>query len=66
MEGHLHLYLGSISSKMLFLNFIDIDLRVRNSFRGQNWADSTFQTNFETENTVFYKETQSFIISYIR
>ena len=56
MEGHLHLYLGSISSKMLFLNFKDIDLRVRNSFRGQNWANSTFQTNFETENTVFTRK----------
>ena len=32
VEGHLHFYFGKISSKMLFLNFIIFDLRVRIQF----------------------------------
>ena len=34
VEGHLHFYFGKVSSKMLFLNFMDFDLQVGNSFKG--------------------------------
>ena len=42
VEGHLHFYFGTVESKMLFLNFMDLDLRVRNSISGRNWSNSAF------------------------